>query len=106
MLRWFASWWRGRGSTFPERPARHPSSPPRWLTRRKAASQLPRAPRNDGDYLGRIPDGDIVLTPGYPRWSELVTKELPLAGPAPSYVRPYLERDKKPLGEAGGWQAS
>lgn len=102
MLRWFASWRRGRRPAHTERSVPHPSSPPPRAALSEDAEQLRWAPRNDDRFRDRIPDGDTVPNPGYPRWSQLVTRELPLAGPAPSYVRPFLERDRKARGEARG----
>ena len=60
-----------------------------WLRRRRCGIADPMAtpePR-------RLPDGDVVPIPGYPRWAELVTRELPTLDPPPGsapLVRPYV----------------
>jgi len=101
VLRWIIWWRRGGGRSGPDRPVRRPSAIARGAARK--AGRSPWAPGNEGRLRGRIPDGDTVANPGFPRWSELVTRELPHADPPPSYLRPCVERDRKPLGEAGGW---
>lgn len=49
---------------------------------------------------GRLPDGDVLLTPGYARWSDLVTRhQAPVLNPDPpaELVRPYVTAQRAVL---------
>jgi hypothetical protein len=65
-----------------------------WVRARRArrlGEHLDRAILGAEEY--RLCDGDVVPFPGYPRWTELLTRELPeLAAPSQDglLVRPYV----------------
>lgn len=66
----------------------------RWVRARRSRLLLERLDRAITQEAGhRLCDGDTVPFPGYPRWAELLTRELPeLAPPTVDgpLIRPYV----------------